>query len=107
MPLIFSAVARGSVILAEFSVFSGNFSTVTRDFLSKMHNTEGKFTYTVDKHTFNFNVDQGFTYVAVADEATGRVVPMAFLDRLKGEFLPKYGEKGKTAAASSLSNSFG
>jgi vesicle-associated membrane protein 72 len=107
MPLIYGAVARGSVILAEFSVFSGNFGTVTRDFLGKMHNTEGKFTYTVDQHTFNFNVDQGYTYVAVADEATGRVVPMAFLDKMKGEFMPKYGEKGKTAAAASLSNSFG
>lgn len=107
MPLVYSAVARGSVILAEYSVFAGNFPQVAKDCLDKSKNADGKYTYTIDNHTFCFLHDHDFTYVSVADEATGRAIPTAFLDKAREEFLAKYSEKGKTASAGNLTKSFG
>lgn len=59
MPLIYSAVARGSVLLAEYSVFAGNFQQVTKDYLSKSSNA-GRFSYTVDSHVFSFLSEDGY-----------------------------------------------
>lgn len=67
MPLIYSAVARGSAVLAEYSVFAGNFNAVTKDYLSKATNS-GRFSYTVDNHVFSFLAEDGYsewaTYLA-------------------------------------------
>lgn len=40
----------------------------------------------------------------VTDEATGRTIPNAFLDKLKEEFLVKYADKGRTVEELGLSN---
>ncbi len=59
MPLIYSAVARGPVILSEYSVFAGNFSQVAKTYLSKSTN-DGRFSYTADSHVFSFLADDGY-----------------------------------------------
>jgi len=47
-------------------------------------------------------------YCVVADESTGRQVPMAFLERVKDDFVSKYGgEKASTAPPNSLNKEFG
>lgn len=43
-------------------------------------------------------------YIVVTDEATGRTIPNAFLDKLKEEFITKYADKGKTVPELGLSN---
>jgi hypothetical protein len=60
MPLIYSAVARGAALLAEYSVFAGNFGAVTKDYLSKASNS-GRFSYTVDNHVFSFISEDGYS----------------------------------------------
>lgn len=107
MTVIYSGVARGATILAEYSVFSGNFTTVAKDYLSKASHSDGRFTYTVDTHVFSFLADQGYTFIVVTDEASGRTVPMAVLDRIKAEFGTKYLEKGRVAKEFGLNGSFG
>ena len=46
-------------------------------------------------------------YLVVADEAYGRAIPTAFLDKMSDEFAAKYGEKGQQAKEGSLTGSFG
>ncbi|GMN60264.1 hypothetical protein TIFTF001_029349 [Ficus carica] len=47
-------------------------------------------------------------YCVVADESVGRQVPLAFLERVKDDFVSKYGAgKAATAAANSLNKEFG
>jgi hypothetical protein len=43
-------------------------------------------------------------YVVVTDEAAGRIIPNAFLDKIKLEFTTKFAEKGKTVKELGLSN---
>ncbi|KAM7255872.1 hypothetical protein ACFE04_011613 [Oxalis oulophora] len=107
--LIYSFVARGTVILAEYTEFTGNFTSVASQCLQKLPATNNKFTYNCDGHTFNYLVENGFTFCVVAVESAGRQTPIAFLERVKDDFNKKYGGGGKaqTAVAKSLNKEFG
>ena len=48
-------------MLADYTSFTGNFATVAIQCLEKTPNNNSKFTYTCDKHTFNYVVDGGFS----------------------------------------------
>lgn len=106
--LIYSFVARGTVILAEYTEFTGNFTTIASQCLQKLPASNNKFTYNCDGHTFNYLVENGFTYCVVAIEAAGRQIPIAFLERVKEDFNKRYGGgKAATAVAHSLNKEFG
>lgn len=66
-------------------------------------------TITCDKHTFNFLRKEGFTFLVVADEAYGRQIPFAFLERVSEDFLNTHATKAKAAApaAHSMDRTFG
>lgn len=59
--LIYSFVARGTVILAEYTEFTGNFTTVASQCLQKLPSSNNRFTYNCDGHTFNYLVENGFS----------------------------------------------
>ncbi|CAD7700981.1 unnamed protein product [Ostreobium quekettii] len=109
MPLIYSFVARGPTVLADYTPHGlhGNFSTVAVECLQNVRNPETKFTINCDRHTFNFLNDDDFTFLVVADEGYGRQIPFVFLDRVAEEFRSKFGAKARGAAAGSLEKQFG
>ncbi|CAN1298022.1 Vesicle-associated membrane protein 727 [Linum perenne] len=88
--LIYSFVARGTVVLAEHTSYSGNFSTVAVQCLQKLPPNSSKYTYSCDGHTFNFLKEDAFVFLVVADETVGRAVPFVFLDRVKDDFKQRY-----------------
>lgn len=89
--LIYSFVAKGTVVLAEHTSFSGNFSTIAVQCLQKLQSNSSKYTYSCDGYTFNFLIDNAFVFLVVADESTGRGVPFVFLERVKDDFRQRYG----------------
>ncbi|PKA49362.1 Putative vesicle-associated membrane protein 726 [Apostasia shenzhenica] len=106
--LIYSFVARGTVILAEYTEFTGNFTSIAAQCLQKLPSSNNKFTYNCDNHTFNYLVEDGYTYCVVAIESAGRQIPIAFLERVKEDFTKRYGGgKAGTTGANSLSREFG
>ncbi|KAI4338267.1 hypothetical protein L6164_016609 [Bauhinia variegata] len=106
--LIYSFVARGTVVLAEYTEFKGNFTNIASQCLQKLPSTNNRFTYNCDGHTFNYLVENGFTYCVVAVESAGRQIPIAFLEKIKEEFTKKYsGGKAATASARGLNKEFG
>ncbi|ABO96558.1 predicted protein [Ostreococcus lucimarinus CCE9901] len=106
MPLIYAFVARRTTVLAEFTNYSGNFSTIAIQALEKLSDDNTRFTYTADGHTFNYVVENGFTYLVVADSELGRHVPFACLDRIKSEFTRDHASEAQDAIAHSLNKSF-
>ncbi|KAF5741255.1 putative vesicle-associated membrane protein [Tripterygium wilfordii] len=105
--LIYSFVARGTVILADYTEFKGNFTGIAAQCLQKLPATNNKFIYNLDGHTFNYLVDNGFTYCVVAAESVGRQLPIAFLERIKEEFIKGFsGGKAATATANGLNKEF-
>lgn len=106
--LIYSFVARGKTVLVEYTAFTGNFSTIAVQCLQKLPPGNNKFTYTCDRHTFNYLVENGFSYMVVADESIGRQMPFEFLERAKEDFKRRFGGgKADTAVAHSLNREFG
>jgi hypothetical protein len=59
--LIYAFVARGTVVLAEYTEFTGNFTTISAQCLQKLPASNNKFTYNCDGHTFNYLVEDGFS----------------------------------------------
>ncbi|XP_051129524.1 putative vesicle-associated membrane protein 726 [Andrographis paniculata] len=107
-PLIYSFAARGTVILADYTEFKGNFTSVAAQCLEKLPASNNRFTYNCDGYTFNYLVDNGFTYCVVAAESAGRQMPVAFLERIKDDFNKRYGGgKAATASANGLKKEFG
>ncbi|CAI9759819.1 unnamed protein product [Fraxinus pennsylvanica] len=94
--LIYSFVAKGTVVLAEHTPYSGNFSTIAVQCLQKLPSNSSKYTYSCDGHTFNFLIDSGFVFLVVADESMGRSVPFVFLEKVKDDFKQRYGDSIKS-----------
>lgn len=107
MPLIFSAVSRGPTVLADYAEREGNFRSVAAELLEKYANKEGKFIHSVDSCTFTLLMKDGYTYMVVADDALGKVIPSAYLDKLQEKFAMQFSERARTAPAGSLTKSFG
>ncbi|KAI4378052.1 hypothetical protein MLD38_015592 [Melastoma candidum] len=106
--LIYSFVARGETVLAEYTEFKGNFTAIAVQCLQKLPASSNRFTYNCDSHTFNYLVENPFTYCIVAAESAGRQIPIAFLERIKDDFSKRYGGgKAATAGPNSLTKEFG
>uniref|UniRef100_A0A7S1X5C1 V-SNARE coiled-coil homology domain-containing protein n=1 Tax=Tetraselmis chuii TaxID=63592 RepID=A0A7S1X5C1_9CHLO len=112
MAFIYSMVSKGTTVLAQETSYSGNFSTVAIQCLNKCPpsqpgDPQQKLTFTADRHTFNYLVDQGFVYCVVAEDTLGRSLPYAYLERVRQEFTTKYQEKAENAIAHSMDKIFG
>ncbi len=84
MSLVYALVARGKVVLAEFTATSGNFPTVTRVLLSKIPHQDGKMSYVYDNSTtFHYIVEGGITYLCMSSDMVKRRIPFAFLEDIK------------------------
>jgi hypothetical protein len=57
---LFFFVASGANVLAEYTAFNRNFSTIAVQCLQKLPANNNRFTYTCDHHTFNYLVDDGY-----------------------------------------------
>ncbi|XP_057475773.1 vesicle-associated membrane protein 724-like [Actinidia eriantha] len=105
---IYSFVARGTMVLAEYTEFTGNFPAIATQCLQRLPSTNNKFTYNCDHHTFNFLVEDGYAYCVVAKESVGKQISIAFLERVKADFKKRYGGgKADTSVAKSLNKEFG
>ncbi|GAB4836272.1 hypothetical protein Ancab_001187 [Ancistrocladus abbreviatus] len=104
--LIYSFVAKGTVVLAEHTSYSGNFSTIAVQCLQKLPSNSNKYTYSCDGHTFNFLVDSGFVFLVVADEVVGRSMPFVFLERVKEDFKQQYAASIKSAGPHPLADEY-
>ena len=58
--LIYAFVARGTIVLAEYTSFKGNFNTIALQCLEKMPQENNKFTFPHGSHTLNYLLDNGY-----------------------------------------------
>ncbi|KAF9916873.1 hypothetical protein FBU30_001111 [Linnemannia zychae] len=93
MSIIYALVARGNLILAEYTNSSGNFTTVTEAILEKIPPNNSKLTYIYDRYLFHYICEDGLTYMCMADDSFGRRIPFAFLQDIKEKFLTQYGHE--------------
>ncbi|CAM9122016.1 unnamed protein product [Ascophyllum nodosum] len=62
--------------------------------------------YVYDQYVFHYRVDDGLTYLCMADEESRRRIPFAFLQEIKNRFQATYGDRALTATAFAMNEDF-
>ncbi|CAI5741944.1 unnamed protein product [Peronospora destructor] len=106
MPIVYALVSREKTVLAEYTATSGNFPTVTRVLLAKIPPSNGRMSYVYDRHLFHYIVQDGVTYLCMADADLKRRVPFMFLEDMKNRFQATYGDRTHTAIAFAMNDQF-
>lgn len=102
----YSAVARGSTVLAEESSVSGNANVVARKLLEKLPTNNTRVSYAQEGQLFHVLVADGLTFLCMADEPLGRRVPFAFLEDIKQRFVARHETDALAAAEFGLNDDF-
>ncbi|KAJ7556455.1 hypothetical protein O6H91_05G084900 [Diphasiastrum complanatum] len=107
MAILYALVARGTVVLAEFSAASGNASTIARRILEKLPpGGDNRVSYSQDRHIFHIMKADGLTFLCMAADTFGRRIPFAFLEDVHLRFLKTYGRVAQTALAYAMNDEF-
>jgi len=106
MSIIYTIVARGSVVLAEYSSSTGNFTQITRRILDKIPQQDGKMSYVYDKHVFHYVCSDAITYMCMTEQSFSRTLAFAFLEDIRKRFVSAYSSRGKTALAMAMNAEF-
>ncbi|KAB1204640.1 hypothetical protein CJ030_MR8G012712 [Morella rubra] len=107
MAFLYALVARGSVVLAEFSATSTNASAIARQILEKIPgNADTHVSYSQDRYIFHVKRTDGLTVLCMADENAGRRTPFAFLEDIHQRFVRTYGRAVHSAHAYAMNDEF-
>ncbi|KAF5759810.1 putative Longin domain, v-SNARE, coiled-coil domain-containing protein [Helianthus annuus] len=107
MTILYTLVARGSVVLAEFSGTPTNASTIARQILEKIPgNNDMNVSYSQDRHIFHVKRTDGLTVLCMADDVAGRRIPFAFLEDIHQRFVRTYGRAVLSAQAYGMNDEF-
>ncbi|CAN1169292.1 Vesicle-associated membrane protein 713 [Linum perenne] len=107
MAILYALVARGSVVLAEFSGTATNASSIARQILGKIPgNDDSHVSYSQDRYIFHVKRTDGLTVLCMADETAGRRIPFAFLEDVHQRFVRTYGRAVHSAQAYGMNDEF-
>lgn len=107
MAILYVLVARGSVVLAEFSGTTTNASAIARQILEKAPgNDDMNVSYSQDRYIFHVKRTDGLTVLCMADENAGRRIPFAFLEDIHQRFVRTYGRAVLSAQAYAMNDEF-
>ncbi|KAG0618274.1 hypothetical protein M758_4G050700 [Ceratodon purpureus] len=107
MAILYALVARGTVVLAEFSAASGNASTIARRILEKIPaGGDSRVSYSQDRHIFHIMKADGLTFLCMASDTFGRRIPFAYLEDIHMRFMKNYGKVASTALAYAMNDEF-
>lgn len=107
MAILYALVARGSVVLAEFTATQTNAGAIARQILEKIPGTnDSHVSYSHDRFIFHVKRTDGITVLCMADDTAGRRIPFSFLEDIHGKFVKTYGRACHTALAYAMNDEF-
>ncbi|XP_028760804.1 vesicle-associated membrane protein 711-like [Neltuma alba] len=114
MGILYGMVARGLVVLAEFSASpQSNASVIAKQILDKIHNKnknndneDSNVSYSHDRYVFHVKRTDGLVVLCMADDAFGRRIPFAFLEDIHKKFVKTYGRAILSAPAYAMNDEF-
>lgn len=74
MPILYSVVARGTIILAKHAACVGNFEEVTAKILAKIPPENDKLTYSQGPYLFHYICEDRLIYMCITDDVCSRRV---------------------------------
>lgn len=107
MGVLYALVARGTVVLAEFTGTTTNASTIAKQILEKIPgNNDTHVSYSQDRYIFHVKRTDGLTVLCMADDTAGRRIPFAFLEEIHQRFVRTYGRAVLSAQAYGMNDEF-
>lgn len=107
MGILYALVARGTVVLAEFTGTTTNASTVAKQILDKIPgDNDSHVSYSQDRYIFHVKRTDGLTVLCMADDTAGRRIPFAFLEEIHQRFVRTYGRAVLSAQPYGMNDEF-
>ncbi|QCD80616.1 vesicle-associated membrane protein 7 [Vigna unguiculata] len=111
MGILYGMVARGQVVLAEFSATQSNASVVAKQILGKINvgddnNKDSNVSFSHDRYVFHVKTTDGLTLLCMADDAFGRMIPFAFLEDIHKKIVKTYGRAILSSPAYAMNEEF-
>jgi hypothetical protein len=88
--IIYSLVARGTLVLAEYTSYDGDFPQIARKIIAKTPRTKQKKTYVKENYSFTFCSEDEFTFLCMTEMNTSKEIIYKFLDSLTTLFYNDY-----------------
>ncbi|KAL7116041.1 hypothetical protein ACP275_04G218100 [Erythranthe tilingii] len=109
MAILFGLVARGKIVLAEFSAVTGNTGVVVRRILEKLlldESAETRLCFSQDRYIFHILRSDGLTFLCMANDTFGRRIPFSYLEDIQMRFMKNYGRVASYAPAYAMNDEF-
>ncbi|XP_038710027.1 vesicle-associated membrane protein 711-like [Tripterygium wilfordii] len=109
MGILYGMVARGQVVLAEFSATTYTTAgAVARQILDKSlpGNSDSNSSFSQDRYIFHVKRTDGLTVLCMTDDASERRTPFAFLEDIHQKFVRTYGRAIHSAPAYAMNDEF-
>ncbi|CAH2229709.1 jg2259 [Pararge aegeria aegeria] len=106
MAIMFSVVARGTVVLAKYATCAGNFTEVTEQILSKIPPHDDKLTYSHGNYLFHYIAENKLVYFCITDDKFQRSRAFLFLNEIKRRFVSAFGDTAQTAIPYAMNSEF-
>ncbi|KAI4335675.1 hypothetical protein L6164_014302 [Bauhinia variegata] len=108
MGIFYGMVARGQVVMAEFSTTQSNASVIAKQILDKVNqgNSDSNASYSHDRYIFHVKRTDGLTVLCMADDACGRTTSFSFLEDIHQRFVKTYGRSILSAPAYAMNDEF-
>lgn len=88
MSIYYSLIARGPIILVDFTEHHGNFEQITTKILQSIDTSQdSKCSYSSEKYVFHTMIKQGIVFLCMADESMGKSIPYGYLTEIKDRFM--------------------
>jgi len=104
--ILYALIARGTVVLTECTTNKGNFAQVTRVLLQKIPSEDSKMSYIYESYVFHYIVEEGITYLCMADESVDRQIAFHCLEAIKSKFRQQYADRAQQLIAYSIDVDF-
>ncbi|KEH29832.1 putative Longin-like domain-containing protein [Medicago truncatula] len=107
MAILYALVARGTVVLAEFSAVTGNTGAVARRLLEKLPTeSDSRLCFSQDRYIFHILRSDGLTFLCMANDTFGRRIPFSYLEDIQMRFMKNYSRVANYAPAYAMNDEF-
>ncbi|XP_050211811.1 vesicle-associated membrane protein 714 [Mercurialis annua] len=107
MAILYALVARGTVVLAEFSAVTGNTGAVARRIIEKLPaEEESRLCFAQDRFIFHILKSDGLIFLCMANDTFGRRIPFSYLEDIHMRFMKNYGKVAHYAPAYAMNDEF-
>ncbi|VVC44110.1 Longin domain,Longin-like domain,Synaptobrevin [Cinara cedri] len=106
MPLFYSVVARGMIVLAKHANYQGNFGEILEGVLIQIGVENKKQSLLHDHYLYHYICEDQIIYMCITDDEFQRSKAFFFLNEIKRRFQATYGHRAYSAIAYSMNSEF-